>query len=41
VPPNKRLLAGRDRPKGVGVLCPGGHGLSSYDLAPAGGSPAA
>src|SRR2546430_7101969 len=28
--PNKRLkLAGGDRSKGSGVLCPGGHGLSS------------
>jgi len=27
-PPNKRLkLAGVDRSKGSGVLCPGGHGL--------------
>jgi len=26
--PNKRLkLAGGDRSKGAGVLCPGGHGL--------------
>jgi len=26
--PNKRLkLAGADRSKGSGVLCPGGHGL--------------
>jgi len=40
--PNKRLkLAGGDRFKGNGVLCPGGHGLSSNDLAPAGESPAA
>src|SRR5437660_1689635 len=40
--PNKRLkLAGGDRFKGSGVLCPGGHGLSSNGLAPAGGSPAA
>ena len=29
-PPNKRLkLTGGDRLKGIGVLCPGGHGLSS------------
>ena len=28
--PNKRLkLAGGGRSKGSGVLCPGGHGLSS------------
>jgi len=28
-PPNKRLtLAGGDRAKGNGVLCPGGHELS-------------
>jgi len=41
-PPNKRLkLAGGDRSKGSGVLCPNGHGLSSHTLAPAGGSPAA
>ncbi len=41
-PPNKRLkLAGGDRLKGSGVLCPGGHGLSSTTLAPAGESPAA
>jgi len=40
--PNKRLkLAGGERSKGSGVLCPGGHGLSSHGLAPAGGSPAA
>ena len=40
--PNKRLkLAGADRSKGSGVLCPGGHGLPSHGLAPAGGSPAA
>jgi len=40
--PNKRLkLAGGDRSKGSGVLYPGGHGLSSTTLAPAGGSPAA
>ncbi len=44
--PNKRLkLAGGDA--GAFVLkeavgsCPGGHGLSSTTLAPAGGSPAA
>src|SRR5438034_362129 len=42
VPPNKRLkLTGGDRSKGTGVLCPGGHGLSSTTLAPASGSPAA
>ena len=41
-PPNKRLkLAGGDRLKGIGVLCPGGHGLSSSTLALAGESPAA
>jgi len=41
-PPNKRLkLAGGDRFKRSGVLCPSGHGLSSNTLAPAGGSPAA
>jgi len=41
LPPNKRLkLAGGDRFKGSGVLCPGGHGLSSHILAPAGESPA-
>jgi len=40
--PNMRLkLTGADRSKGTGVLCPGGHGLSSNGLAPAGGSPAA
>jgi len=40
--PNKRLkLAGGDRFKGSGVLCPGGRGLSSNVLAPAGESPAA
>jgi hypothetical protein len=40
--PNKRLkLAGGDRSKGSGVLCPGGHGRSSTTLAPAGESPAA
>jgi len=39
---NKRLkLAGGDRFKGNGVLCPGGHGLSSTTLAPASKSPAA
>jgi len=39
---NKRLkLTGGDRPKGSGVLCPGGHGLTSHKLAPARGSPAA
>src|SRR2546425_8786666 len=39
---NKRLkLAGGDRSKGIEVLCPDGHGLSSTGLAPAGGSPAA
>src|SRR5439155_19773066 len=42
VPPNKRLkLTGDDRSSGSGVLCPGGQGLSSTTLAPAGGSPAA
>src|SRR5438034_7440355 len=35
------ILTGGDRFKGSGVLCPGGHGLSSTTLAPAGGSPAA
>jgi len=41
-PPNKRLkLTGGDRSKGSGLLCPGGHGLSSTSLAPAGESPAA
>ncbi len=40
--PNKRLkLAGGDRFKGSGALCPGEHGLSSNELAPAGESPAA
>ena len=40
--PNKRLkLTGADRSKGNGVLCAGGHGLSSTILAPADGSPAA
>src|SRR5207249_6904468 len=40
--PNKRLkLAGAYRFKGNGALFPGGHGLSSTTLAPAGGSPAA
>ncbi len=40
--PNKRLkLTGGDRSKGSGVVCPGGHGLSSTGLAPAGESPAA
>jgi len=40
--PNKRLkLTGVYRSKGDGVLCPGGHGLSSINLAPAGESPAA
>jgi len=34
-------LAGGDRFKGSGVLCAGGHGLSSKTLAPAGESPAA
>jgi len=42
VTPNKRLkLAGGDRSKGSGVLCPGGHGLSSTTLALASKSPAA
>src|SRR5439155_25423419 len=41
-PPNKRLkLAGADRLNGSGALCPGGHGLSSATLAPAGESSAA
>src|SRR5205807_10635510 len=41
-PPNKRLkLTGAYPLKGNGVLCPGGHGLSSNTLAPAGRSPAA
>ncbi len=40
--PNKRLkLAGGYRFRGTGVLCPGGHGLSSHTLAPAGESPGA
>ena len=40
--PNKRLkLTGSDRSKGSGVLCPGGHGLSSNTLALASESPAA
>jgi len=40
--PNKRLkLAGGDRLKGNGALCPGGHRLSSTTLAPASESPAA
>ncbi len=39
--PNKRLKLAGDRSKGVGVLCPGEHGLSSSSLAPAGESPAA
>src|SRR2546429_9940903 len=39
-PPNKRLkLAGGDRFKGNGALCPDGHGLSSITLAPAGRAP--
>src|SRR2546426_9020558 len=41
-PPNKRLkLTGALVPKEAVVSCPGGHGLSSTSLAPAGGSPAA
>jgi len=33
-PPNKRLkLAGGDRSKGSGVLCPSGHELSFNDTA--------
>ena len=34
-PPNKRLkVAGGDRSKGNGVLCPSGHGLSfNYNFA--------
>ncbi len=40
--PNKRLkLAGADRLKGIGVLCPGGHQLTFNITAPAGESPAA
>ncbi len=40
--PNKRLkLPGDYRFNGSGVLCPGGHGLSSTTLALAGESPAA
>jgi len=40
--PNKRLkVTGGDRFQGSGVLCPGGHGLSSHTLAAAGESPAA
>ncbi len=40
--PNKRVkLTGGDRSKGNVVLCPGGQGLSSITLAPAGESPAA
>jgi len=40
--PNKRLkLAGGDRFKGSGELCPSGHGLSSNTLSPGGGSPSA
>jgi len=40
--PNKRLkLAGGDRFKENGVLCPGGARTSSTTLAPAGESPAA
>src|SRR5204862_6230485 len=32
--PNKRLkLAGGDRSKGIGVLCPGGHELTFNDTA--------
>src|SRR5256885_1963379 len=39
--PNKRLkLAGADRFKGSGGLCPGGARTSSNDLAPEGESPA-
>jgi len=35
--PNKRLkLAGGDRPKGIGVLCPGGHDLTFNITAPCG-----
>jgi len=42
VRPNKRLkLAGGDRSRGSGVLCPGGRRLSSVILAPARTSPAA
>jgi len=40
--PNKRLkLAGAIVLKEAVVSCPGGHGLSSHTLAPAGESPAA
>src|SRR5207244_4652734 len=40
--PNKRLkLTSGDRFKGIGALCPGGHGRTSTSLAPAGESPAA
>ena len=40
--PNKRLkLAGGDRVKGSGVLCPWRARTASDDLAPAGESPAA
>src|SRR2546428_6773762 len=40
--PNKRLkLAGAPVLKEAVVSCPGGHGLSSTSLAPAGGAPAA
>ncbi len=40
--PNKRLkLTGGDRSKGIGVLCPGGHGLSFIYIAPCAESPAA
>jgi len=36
-PPNKRLkLAGGDRSKGSGVLCPGAHELLFHDTAPGG-----
>jgi len=42
LPPNKRLkLAGGDRSKGSGVLCPDGHELTSNTLARASQSPAA
>jgi len=35
--PNMRLkLAGGERSKGSGVLCPGGHELSFNDTAPCG-----
>jgi hypothetical protein len=37
VTPNKRLkLTGGDRSKGIGVLYPGGHGLTFNIIAPCG-----